>query len=234
MKRYFIVSDIHSQFDLLLVALVNADFDVENPDHVLVIAGDILDRGTQGDSVIRFLELLIKKERLLGVLGNHDKFIQDILTQKSNYRDISWNIEHNGFLQTLLLGLDPQKITNIDQLIVLEEMRKNFESKYPIFSKWILSLPLFLEFDRYVIVHGFLDFTLSDWHDTCERYAIWERGFKTKIPNSFKKTLIFGHTPNRHFGETDDIIYESKKIMIDGGAAMGHQINVLQLTEEQI
>ena len=30
------------------------------------------------------------------------------------------------------------------------------------------------------------------------------------------------------------LIYDGKKIMIDGGAASRHQINILQLTEKEI
>lgn len=234
MKRYFIVSDIHSQYDLLLVALVDADFDVENPDHILVIAGDILDRGTQGDSTIRFLELMIKKERLFGVLGNHDKYLKDILIQTATYQEIVWNIQHNGFQETLLLGLEQDEIKNLDRSEVLGKMRRNFLNRYPVFSKWVMELPLYLEYDHHVVVHGFIDFSLKDWHNTSERYAIWERGFDIEVPDSFQKTLIFGHTPNEHFSDKDDIVFENKKIMIDGGAAMGHQINVLCLDEPDI
>lgn len=234
MLKYYIVSDIHSQFDLLLQALLDAGFDMENESDILVIAGDILDRGKQGDSLILFLELLIRKKRILAAMGNHDKYLCDILNQKATYREIAWNIEHNGFAETLLLGLSKSQLEEIYKLEIVHEMRNQFIQKYPVFAEWILTLPKYIEFPHHIIVHGFIDFSLKDWHDTSEKYAMWERGYKYQIPTSFTKKIIFGHTPNEYISGNDDIIYENQKIMIDGGAAMNHQINVLCLTEEQI
>ena len=79
MKKYYILSDIHSQFELFTDAISRIDFDEDNPNHVLIIAGDILDRGKQGDSVIKYLEKYIIQNRVLGVIGNHDAFLIDIL-----------------------------------------------------------------------------------------------------------------------------------------------------------
>ena len=49
MFKYFIVSDIHSQFDLLMQGLNTTDFDIYNPYHIMIIAGVILDRGQKRD-----------------------------------------------------------------------------------------------------------------------------------------------------------------------------------------
>jgi len=234
MKEYFIVSDIHAHYDMLLDALLKHNFDIRNKEHILIIAGDVLDRGNQGDDLILFLELLIKQKRLLGVMGNHDSFLIDILNQEADLSRIEWNMQHNGFTKTLLLGLSSAKISSIHKFEVLEEMRKNFIAKYPLFTEWILSLPVYLEFKYHVIVHAFLDFSLLDWHNTKPKFALWERRYQEKIPASFKKKLIFGHTPNFHINSQNDIIYDGKKIMIDGGAGENRQINVLHYYETKL
>lgn len=233
-KTFFIVSDIHAHYDLLLDALLKHDFDIRNKEHILIIAGDVLDRGNQGDDLILFLELLIKQNRLLGVMGNHDLFLIDILNQEANLSTIEWNMHHNGFTKTLLLGLSRTKIRSIRKSEVLEEMRENFIAKYPLFTEWILSLPVYLEFEHHVIVHAFLDFSLPNWHNTKAKFAVWERRYQEKIPASFKKKLIFGHTPNFLINGQNDIIYSGKKIMIDGGAAGDRQINVLHYSETEL
>ncbi|MBI9008966.1 MAG: metallophosphoesterase [Tenericutes bacterium] len=203
-------------------------------DHILIIAGDILDRGTMGNDLIRYLEKLIEKKRLLGVLGNHDLFLIDIMNDNYRLEKVLFNISKNGFIETLQLGFK-RDIRNFEVTKeLIEEFKKNFSMKYPIFVKWILELPLYLEFNHHVIVHGFLDFSLRDWKYTSQRFAIWDRGYAKEIPCSFHKKLVFGHTPNYHINKQDNIIYEGLKIMIDGGAASRHQVNILYLTEREI
>ncbi len=232
MIKYFILSDIHAQFKLLNKALINADFNINNKDHILIISGDILDRGKQGNSVIKFLESKISKNRVLGVLGNHDVFLKDILEENFNIDVIKFNIMRNGFGETLKLikGIDLNELTN-ESII---KFKNEFIEKYSIFSKWIKSLPIYLEFQNHVIVHAFLNFNLENWRDTSLKFATWSRNYRDRIPFKFGKKLIFGHTPNVHINGSDDIIYDGFKIMIDGGAALNHQINILKLTEETI
>ncbi len=232
MIKYFILSDIHAQFSLLTEALNKASFDIKNKDHILIISGDILDRGKQGDLVIRFIESLILDKRVLAVLGNHDVFLKEILENNIDVEKIEFNIVHNGSGETLKLI----KYINLNELTNTSIIKfgQKFIETYPIFSNWLTSIPLFLEFKNHVIVHAFLDFNLTDWRNTSIRYTTWSRDYKNKIPISFGKKLIFGHTPNVLINGKDDIIFDGYKIMIDGGAAMNHQINILILTENTI
>ena len=66
MKTYFFVTDIHSMYDELMQALKNKGFDLNNEDHILVVCGDILDRGSKGREVIEFIESLLSKDRVVG------------------------------------------------------------------------------------------------------------------------------------------------------------------------
>lgn len=233
MFTYFIVSDIHSQYDLMMEALKKACFDMENDSHILIIAGDILDRGSQGDKTIRFIEKLIINDRVLGVVGNHDEFLIKIIKNTYTIKRILFDIKRNGFRKTLDLGFDENEKYKINKATI-NRMKDNFVKKYPIFTAWLIGNPLFLIFDNHVVIHGFLDFSLDNWQDTSRHYATWTRGYNLDIPDSFKKKLVFGHTPNHYINKQNDIIYDGKKIMIDGNAAEGIQINVLKLTESEI
>jgi serine/threonine protein phosphatase 1 len=234
MIKYFILSDIHAQFKLLTEALNKADFDMNNRNHILIINGDILDRGKEGDKTIRYLEKLIEQKRLIGVLGNHDIFLIDILKGTYKIDKVIWNINKNGFIETLQLGFNKKIRARKVTTALLEEFRKTFRLKYQTFVDWIMKLPIYIEYDKHVLVHGFIDFDLDDWHDTDPHFAVWDRGYNKEIPDYFEKKLVFGHTPNHYINNQDNIIYEGKKIMIDGGAASGKQINVLCFTEEEI
>jgi len=234
MKEYYIVSDLHSRLDLLTKALDSSGFLLENDNHILLIAGDILDRGLEGDILIRFLEKLIDKGRLLMCLGNHDTFLLDIINDISTVKKVVWNIHRNGFATTLQLVCDDEITEELVTQEFLTEVSNRFNEKYPIFIEWLKKQPYYLEYNNHIVVHGFLDFSLDDWHNTSIHDLIWKRGYNLRVPKNFTKNIIFGHTPNIHFGSTDDIITCGKKIMIDGGAANGNQVNVYKLTEEEI
>lgn len=77
-KKYFISSDIHSFFDEWQLALKKKHFDIDNPNHIIVICGDIFDRGTQPLEVYRFLKALPRERRIL-IRGNHEILLDDLV-----------------------------------------------------------------------------------------------------------------------------------------------------------
>ena len=56
MKKYFCVSDIHGFFFELKRALHEAGFNKKNPEHILIVCGDIADRGPNPKEVYEFLK----------------------------------------------------------------------------------------------------------------------------------------------------------------------------------
>ena len=54
--KYFITSDIHSFYDEFIEALNKAGYDKNNKDHILIICGDIFDRGTKPLEIYEFLK----------------------------------------------------------------------------------------------------------------------------------------------------------------------------------
>lgn len=96
MKRYFISSDIHSFFDEWQKALIKKGFDVNNPEHIIVIVGDIFDRGTQPLEIYNFLKKLPIERRIL-IRGNHEILLKDLIKRQI---EESYDIS-NGTLDTL-------------------------------------------------------------------------------------------------------------------------------------
>lgn len=78
MKKYFITSDIHSFYTPLIKELNKKGFDRLNPEHVLVVCGDVFDRGYETLEVYNFLRSL-PKERLILIRGNHELLYLDLL-----------------------------------------------------------------------------------------------------------------------------------------------------------
>ena len=76
--RYFAVSDIHGFLVPLMEALHNAGFSKEDPDHFLIVLGDVFDRGEEPFEVYEFLSSM-PKERLALVKGNHEDAFMKML-----------------------------------------------------------------------------------------------------------------------------------------------------------
>lgn len=106
MKKYFISSDIHSFFDEWQLAITKKGFDIANKDHIIVICGDIFDRGNKPLEVYNFLKSLPKERRIL-IRGNHE-----ILLREMCERGYSENHDrHNGTNDTVfkLAGYESEK-----------------------------------------------------------------------------------------------------------------------------
>ena len=75
-KKLFFCSDIHGYYDVMINALNEAGFDENNPNHLLVVLGDIFDRGEQAVQVYEYLKRLNDKKKAVVVSGNHHKFFR--------------------------------------------------------------------------------------------------------------------------------------------------------------
>ena len=78
MKTYFACSDIHGFYDEWMKSLADAGFDVNDPEHVLIVCGDIFDRGRQPIQVYEFITSLPRERRIL-IRGNHESLLRDLV-----------------------------------------------------------------------------------------------------------------------------------------------------------
>ena len=88
-----------------MISLQEAGFDQDNPDHILLVLGDIFDRGEESKKIYSFLRKLPLSRRIL-VKGNHELLLLDLL--KAGY-PLSHDIS-NGTYDTLFqfaYGLAP-------------------------------------------------------------------------------------------------------------------------------
>lgn len=75
-KKYFIVSDIHGYFKPFKNALDASGYDQNNDNHILIILGDLFDRGNDVYKIYKFIKS-IPEERIKLIRGNHE----DLLVQ---------------------------------------------------------------------------------------------------------------------------------------------------------
>lgn len=231
--KYFVISDIHSYYDEMITSLRNHAFDMSNTNHHLIVLGDLFDRGPKAKKVLNYLYELHKNGKCTIILGNHDVFLLEILSEK--YDKVMFNVKHNGHGETLK-QLSGVKV-NEDNL---NNIRIKIMEEYPFLYDWIASFPLYLEIDKYIFVHGGIDGSNENWRtETSTRDFVWQNEFL--LPRVTDKIVVCGHTriatlkvkTKNYKGLYDlhpeyfDILKLDGKIMIDRFVEIAHELNVL-------
>ena len=80
MKKYFIVADVHGFYDEMMEALNKKGFDINNPDHIFVSLGDLLDRGEQPFECLDFV-LSLPEDRKILIVGNHELLMKEMISR---------------------------------------------------------------------------------------------------------------------------------------------------------
>ena len=76
----FVVSDIHSFYSELIASLKMAGYDKKNKSHILVVVGDVFDRGPDTVKLYKFLKKIPKSRRIL-IKGNHEDLYKELLSK---------------------------------------------------------------------------------------------------------------------------------------------------------
>lgn len=160
-----------------MLALKENGFEVNNPNHILIICGDIFDRGTKPLDVYNFIRELPKERRIL-VRGNHETLLQELVIR--GY-ELSHDV-HNGTFDTLCyIAKEPTRYEFLNKLLYekrvpygepgYEEYRskreeKLFKRNHKLFNnrklkqilKWINSDEWvdYYETEHFIFVHSFI------------------------------------------------------------------------------
>lgn len=103
MKKYFAISDMHSFYDPMIKALSDKGFDINNPNHVVIVCGDAFDRGDDTVKVFEFLKELKAKDRLVYIMGNHEDLLFDCITEMSYGHTPGSHHFSNGTVKTICM-----------------------------------------------------------------------------------------------------------------------------------
>lgn len=199
--KYFIVADVHSFYDELQEALAIAGWDINNPSHILISLGDLLDRGKKPIECLEFINSIPKDRRIL-IRGNHEDLMEEMLNNDyPAMRDF-----HNGTAQTVIDCYQSQNNSSKD--FDYQEAFKWFKN-WKLWKTYINSCIDYYEQDSNVFVHGWIpvEFTYSDtsftstpiyienWRNGDWNAARWYNGMRMFssgiiIPD---KTIYCGH-----------------------------------------
>ena len=225
--RYFIVSDIHSCYRPLEKALKDKGFDLNNSEHILVVLGDVFDRGLDTRKVYDLLANTIPQDRVILVRGNHENLFVELLQKSFPDRHDFTNGTVGTFVQ---IAYKTQKtITKYTNILIdgynsriyrrpadecpkdaISRSRKvwkqvtNIVRKSDIY-KWIVSdkWQNYWEIDSFIGVHSFIPVKFFDDYDPVyvvynDLYGLTEYDPNWRDPKANWDAAVWG-CPYRQF-----------------------------------
>lgn len=188
--KYFIVSDIHSCYRPLEKALVEKGFDINDPNHTLVVLGDVFDRGLQTRKVYDLLTT-IPQERVILVKGNHEYLFEELLWEKKfperhdftngtvgTFIQIAYQTQKTitKYMNILIDGYNSMHWTTIDDEFNRQRINKAKDAWLKIklavknseIYKWLISSKWqnYWETNKFIGVHSFIPIRTKDGYDS--------------------------------------------------------------------
>lgn len=230
-RRIITVSDIHGNlvfFQRLMdkIALT--------PEDILVLDGDLLEKGPDSLALLRRIMALCKTHTVYPLCGNLDDLVYRFLVDDS--------IDQQFF--SIYLPQHPESILRqmareggFEQLTDLPKLRQDLRAAYPEILDFLAQMPTILETEHLVFVHGGVPGL-----DNMEQLVRWRCMKNDDFLGqglSFDKWVIVGHWPvtlyNPDIPSAAPIVLRDRKIVsIDGGCVLklDGQLNALILPSE--
>ena len=239
--KYFVSSDIHGFFDEWQKALKDKGFDIDNPEHKIIICGDLFDRGSRPKEIIDFV--LKNKDKVILIRGNHEDLMEQMIERNSSdYGDLC-----NGTAQTIVDLYPEWQISEFDLNKIAKETR----------LQEVLDMCVdYYETKHYIFVHGWIPIIENCYlYDSDWRTARKERWGKARWANPVEmyryeiyepnKTIVCGHwhcsalwheqnsDEYEEFGDKANFepFKTENMIAIDACTTYSHKVNVVVLED---
>lgn len=196
--RCFVIPDIHGcalTFRRLLENIIH----LKKSDD-LYLLGDTIDRGPRSREVLDIIQQLKEKGyRVQPIRGNHEEMFLNSCSDRSFFR--LWML--NGGRTTL-------SSFGVEDACEIPSSYRDL----------IAGFPYFIELDKFILVHGGLNFTISDPLSDKEA-MLWSRD-KVVIKELIGgRKLIGGHTPLSREDIKSSLL--SDRIILDNGCVYHHE-----------
>lgn len=179
--RYFVVSDVHSFGHILSDTLSAGGFEIGNPEHKLIVCGDIFDRGPDTVFTYEYLKAL-PKDQLILVRGNHELLYMELLKkplpERFDYSNgtvrtfchiagFNTDILDRAFIAEELLAAGNLNLTTLDKQYkanwrkVKQAVKKSEITKFIMSDRW----QWYFETKDMVFVHSFVPFKVRPGYE---------------------------------------------------------------------
>ncbi len=257
MNTWFVCSDIHSFYDEWMLALDSKKFDINNPEHKIIVCGDLFDRGKQTVQCYEFAKKMLEEKRMVYVLGNHEQLMLNLLHQVSFGVDIGGHHISNGTLSSLAHFMGKSEYDIICGVFTTKEFDKAFSTISDLIN---YSCVNYFELGDFIFVHSWIPTTEDDvgnfiidpnWRPKKADWnrALWGNPFDEwayGVGSPEGKTVVVGHWhtsyAHSHFNNDGtewgvdanfDIFKRNGIIGLDACTAFTHMVNCLVIEEDE-
>jgi protein phosphatase len=229
-RRILAVSDVHGNLPYLRGLLEKARF---GPDDVLILVGDLLEKGCHSLETLRYVTALSKTHTVLAVSGNCDWWIP-LMYEVGTVEDNLWYINNKPYC--LARQMCAELGIAVSPEMDYPAMRDTIAARFSAEFDFLRAMPEVLDTPHYTFVHGGLPEGPPDAWDawSCMKYD----HFMT-TPRRFDKWVIVGHWPVVLYHEcvvdANPIFDREKKIIsLDGGCVLKDdgQLNALVIPRD--
>ncbi len=216
-NRIYVIGDIHGcpEEPSILIDFLENEEKVAYDD-LIVFLGDYIDRGPSSKEVIDLmLEVRSKFPRTRFLKGNHEDMLLDFLGYGGR---LGQAFLYNGGLETI-------QSYGISVFSPPEEMT---DALPPDHFRFLRELESIVAINNFICVHAGLN-PLRDINAQNDSDVLWIREEFIGNPHSFRKTIIFGHTPHQEL-----LVHLPYKVGLDTGLVFGNKLTCLELTSGNV
>lgn len=187
--KYFCISDIHSYYSAMIESLEQKGFNLENPNHKVIICGDAFDRGDDTVKVFEFIKYLQSHGRLIYIKGNHEELLFDCINEMLQNRTPGSHHFHNGTVKTIctLCG-ENEWIAYAPQSPKIKELIKEKTSEIVKFIE--KNAVNYFELGNKIFVHSWIPCKAKgndySWNPVYEKVYDWYNKSEAKLTEDEK------------------------------------------------
>ena len=234
-RRVLAISDIHGNLPFFKGVLAKAKF---SPDDVLILVGDLFEKGRDSLALLRFLLELGQRHTVYPLCGNCDHIDRVFLGGRPGVDQSLWPVFQAWRERSLILQMAGELGLTLRAPGDLPGIRRAILDHFPRETGFLLGLPHILEAGRYLFVHGGLP--REDRLEELKAYPCMKDDDFLGQGLSFRKWVVVGHWPvtlyHPRIPTARPLICRDRHIVsIDGGCVLklDGQLNALIIPDIQ-
>lgn len=221
-ERYYVIGDIHGRLDLFdaLIEAIEADDAAQPPAQTIVILlGDLIDRGPDSSGVIERARDWGKARKLRYIAGNHEEMFLESFEDREMLRHF---VKHGGRETILSYGIKKKHYNEL----TIKELQGQLADIVPAdHREFLSSFEDMVIAGDYVFVHAGIN-PKRPVEDQKPSDLRWIRERFLKHADPFSHVVVHGHTIFEDIERTDH------RIGIDTGAFRTGRLTALVLEGE--
>lgn len=232
-RRVIAVSDIHGNLPFLKGVLKKAGF---GPEDVLVLVGDLFEKGRESLAVLRYLLELSEEHTVYPLSGNCDYIDRVFLEGRPGIDEELWPVFRFWGDRSLILQLGAELGIEPAGAEELPALRQAVLARFPRETELLMKLPQILEAGNFIFVHGGIP--REDRLEELDAYGCMKNDDFMGQGHSFRKWVVVGHWPvtlyDPRIPSAAPIIDRARHIAsIDGGCVLkvDGQLNALVIPD---